>query len=96
MVGRRRKVLKKHWLKRPEAVPKKRNLYQNRNDSKSHICDSFFENIISDMQLFNICPHVPVDIIRVSKPTKTSEKDHSFYNKASLQSFAWRETEKFL
>ena len=56
----------------------------------------FFENIILGVKLFNICPHVPVGIIRVflnfsfscksvSKPTKTSEKDHSFYNTVSLK-----------
>ena len=28
---------KKNWLKRPKAVPKKRNLDQNISDSKSHI-----------------------------------------------------------
>ena len=42
---------KKHWLKRPKATPQKRNLDQNINDSKSHICNSFFENIFSGVQL---------------------------------------------
>ena len=37
------------------------------------------------MQRFYTRPHVPVDIIRVSKPTKSSEKDHSFYNTVSLK-----------
>ena len=32
---------------------------------KSHILNSFFENIISGIQSFYICPDVPVDIIRV-------------------------------
>ena len=32
--------------------PQKRNLDQNINDSKSHLWNSFFENIISDIQLF--------------------------------------------
>ena len=32
---------------------------------KSHIWNSFFENIISGIQSFYICPDVPVDIIRV-------------------------------
>ena len=45
--------------------PKKLNLDQNINDSKSHIQNSFFENIITGMQCFYIRPHVPVDIIRV-------------------------------
>ena len=31
------KNFKKHWLKRPKAVPKIRNLDQNIYDSKSHI-----------------------------------------------------------
>ena len=50
-VDRRRKI-KKHtqWLKRPKLVPPK-NFDQNVNDSKSHICNSFFENIISGIQL---------------------------------------------
>ena len=95
MVGRPRKIKKKHWLKRPKSVPKKRNLDQNVYDSKSEIWNSCFESIISGIQLFYICPHVPVDIVRVFlvffssrkylKPTKTSEKDRSFYNKVSLK-----------
>ena len=32
---------------------------------KSHIWNSFSENILSDIQSFYICPDVPVDIIRV-------------------------------
>ena len=44
--------------------PKKRNLDQNINDSKSHLWNSFFENIISDIQLFYIRSNVPVNIIR--------------------------------
>ena len=65
MVGRRRRIKKKNtdWniLKQ---YPKQRNLDQNINDSKSHIWNSFLENIISSIHLFKICPHVPVDIIR--------------------------------
>ena len=45
--------------------PKKRNLDQNINDSKSHICNSFFEHIISAIHRFYICSEVPMDIIRV-------------------------------
>ena len=37
---------------------------QYRNDSKSHIYYSFFENIILGIQIFYIGPHVLVDIIR--------------------------------
>ena len=44
--------------------PKKRNLDQNINDSTSHLWNSFFENIISDIQLFYIRSNVPVNIIR--------------------------------
>ena len=42
---------KKHWLKRLKAFPKKRSLDQNINTSKSHICNSFFENDISNTTL---------------------------------------------
>ena len=49
---------KKHWLKRPKAVPKKWNLDHNKNDSKSHTWNSCFENFILGI-------HVPVDFIRV-------------------------------
>ena len=54
----------------------------------------FFENIISDIQLFYICSIVPV-VIRVFfisdflverlNANKTSKKDHSFYNTVSLK-----------
>ena len=58
MVDWRRKIKKKHLLKRPKAVPKKtRNLDQNINDSKSHICNSFFENIISRVYNFFMFIH---------------------------------------
>ena len=52
IVGGRRKFKKKHWLKCPrgEESPKKRNLNQNRNYSKSYIWNSFFENSISDIK----------------------------------------------
>ena len=56
--------IKKHWLKRPRGVPKKRNLNQNINYSKSYIWNSFLENSISGIQSFYICPDFPVDIIR--------------------------------
>ena len=59
IAGGRRKIKKKHWLKCPRGVPKKRNLSQNINYSKSHIGNSFFENSISDIQSFYICPDVP-------------------------------------
>ena len=48
------------------------------------------------IQRFYVCPDVPVDIIRVfflisdflakvSKPTKASKKDHTFYNTVPLK-----------
>ena len=57
MFDRRRKIKKKH----PKAVPQKRNLDQNINDSKCHICN-FFLKILH--RAYNFIPHVPVDIIR--------------------------------
>ena len=36
------KIKKKHWIKRPKAVPKIRNLDQNINDSKSSILNFLF------------------------------------------------------
>ena len=81
IVDRWEKNLKKHWLKRTTALPKKQNLDQNINDSKPHICNSFFENKNSTCssghhQFFysRICSK------KISKPIKTIEKDHSFYN----------------
>ena len=50
-----KKLKKRHWLKRLNAVPKKRNLDQNVNDAKCNIWNSFFfffKNIISGIQLF--------------------------------------------
>ena len=49
MVDRQRKIKKKHWLKRPNAVPQKRKLHHSINDSKSHIWNSFIENDISSI-----------------------------------------------
>ena len=71
-------------------------MQQNINDSKSHIWNSFLENIISGIQLFCICLYVPMDIIRAffkfkfssrkpQKPIKTSEKVLSFYSTVSLK-----------
>ena len=37
---------------------------QYRNDSKSHVYYSFFENIILGIQIIYISPHILVDIIR--------------------------------
>ena len=76
--------------------PKKRTLDQNINYSKSHIWNSFFENIILGIQIFFIRPHVPVDMIRVfsyfrfssrksQSQQKLVKKDHTFYNKVLLK-----------
>ena len=68
---------------------------------KSHIWNSFFENIILLIRRFYNCSDVPVDIIRVffnfsfsnRKPQsqqKLAKKDHTFYNTVllkKLQSF---------
>ena len=52
MVGQRKKIKRKHWLKRSKAVPKRRNLDQNIYDSNSHIWSSFLKNIISAIKLY--------------------------------------------
>ena len=63
MVGQRPKINKKHW-RRPKAVPKKRHLDQNRNDSKSHIRNSFLEYIVWGRQFLS---------------TRSSEHHQSFF-----------------
>ena len=62
---------------------------------KYHVWDSFFENIISGIQIFYICPDVPVDIIRVFlisdflaeslKANKNLQKNHTCYNTVLLK-----------
>ena len=55
MVGGRRKIKKKHWLKcqkNPEFEPKYKLL-------KISYLKIFFENSISEIQSFYICPDVP-------------------------------------
>ena len=56
MVGRRIKI----WLRPPKGGPQKtdQNLDQSIIDSKSHVWNSFFENIILGIQLFCIRPHI--------------------------------------
>ena len=56
MVGWRRKILK-NTLNIPLSSPR---MIQNLT-----LGNSFSENIISNIQLFKICPQVPVDIIRI-------------------------------
>ena len=94
-VGRRRKIGKKNLAKTPQSSPKKRNLDQNINDSKSHIWNSFFENIISAYSVFifvhtlqwtsSFSFNFQIFKHKVSKPTKTREKWHSIYNTVSLK-----------
>ena len=42
MVGRQRKILNLHWLKRPKTVPRTLNLDQKINDSKLRILNLSF------------------------------------------------------
>ena len=73
--------------------PKKESLDQNINTSKSYICNSFFENVISVIQLWSTRSsghHQSFFLFqifqqKVSKSIKTSEKDHSFYNTVSFK-----------
>ena len=58
------KLAKKHWLKALKKTPQK-TLDQNKNDSKSHIWNSFFEILFQACNFFYICLHVPVDLIRI-------------------------------
>ena len=79
-----RKNKKKQWLKHPKVVPRKRNLDQSINDSKSSVWIFFlFENIISGIQLFYIRSNIHVvirfffisDFLAESlKANKTSKK----------------------
>ena len=66
---------KLHWLKCSKKVQKKkkRNLDQKINDSKPPISSCLSINFTFSG--------------RVSKPTITSNKDHSFYNTVSLKNF---------
>ena len=66
LVGWKRKIKKTHWIKHFEALPQRTKFGPKcKNDSKSHIWNSFFENLISGIQYFYIRPHVPLDIITV-------------------------------
>ena len=88
MVGQRQKIKKTNWQKQS---PKKQNLDKNINDSKSHVWNSFLENIHSDIQLFYIRSNVPVEIIRVFlisdllAESLKAKKDHSVYNTVLLR-----------
>ena len=77
MVDHQQKKIKKKTLKQS---PKKQNLDQNISDSKSHICNSFFENIFSTQSSGNHQIFLFQNLQqKISKSIKTSEKDHSFY-----------------
>ena len=104
----RRKIeRKKHWLKRSKTVSQNvwspwlsgvKKLNQKTKFGPKYKCfktsylDFFFENIFSDIQLFYIRPHVPVDIIRVffnfrffsRKSQRSLILQYSFAQKASL------------
>ena len=67
--GGQQKKLKLHWLKRPEKIPKKLRNLDQKINDSKH-------QIIYQFQIF---------WQKVSKPTKTSKEDHSFYNTASLK-----------
>ena len=70
MFGRRRQILKLHWIKRSKTVPpKKRNFDQKINYSKPHISSL----LISDFHVESL------------KANKTSKKDRSIYNTISVK-----------
>ena len=69
VAGLTKNVSHHNWLSKIFCwnSPLKENLEQTINDSKFHICNSFFfENFISvsSIKLFYTCPHVSVDLIR--------------------------------
>ena len=71
IVSWRRKINKKHWLKRPtKHSPKRQNLDQNINDSKSHNLEFFFWKYFFGHNIFLYL---------------SSRKDHTFYNTVSLK-----------
>ena len=76
--GWRQKIKKKKLAKTPQSCPHKRNLDKNINDSKYHIWNSFFENIISGIQRFYVRPHVSLNIIRVFFNIQIFQKKVSF------------------
>ena len=64
--------------KRLIAIPPKNKIWTKICYSKSHIWNSFFENITSGIQIFCICPHVPVDffffLVRFSNRKSQSQQ----------------------
>ena len=69
-----------HWLKHPKAVPRKRNLDHNINDSKSSVWIFILKNIMVIRVVF-----ISAFLAESLKANKTSKKDHSFYNTVSLK-----------
>ena len=90
MVGRRRKIKKKHWPKRFIAVPKKKRLLnQNINYLKSHIWNFFWKQYSvyrrcsgRNQRSFFLISKFLAESLRNNK---TSKKDHTFYNTVSLK-----------
>ena len=64
------KKLKLHWLKRSKTTPK----------NEISIRKQMIQNL-----LFGVVYLLLLDFLVESKPRKTSNKDHSFYNTVSLQ-----------
>ena len=78
----RRKIFKKYWLNTLKQTLQKWKLDQNRNDSKSHIWNSFFWKyyfghtaLYSVIQRFYISPDAPIDITRFSSRKSQSQQN---------------------
>ena len=88
-----KKLEKKHWLKRAEAVLQKTKFGPKYKWFKVSYLEFFFWIYILQAYNFFIRPHVPVEIIRVFslisdflvEGLKASKKDHSCYNTVSLK-----------
>ena len=85
VAGRRQKIFKKALAKTPEISPKKRNLHQNINDSKSHN-----RNFLKK----NISAFITRNLIIFKKPRKMTS---DFFNKSLfVHIFQWTSSECFL
>ena len=99
MVGWQQKIFKKHWLKRPKAVPPKLKSGPKYKWFKMSYLNPFSENIILGIQHFYICPDVPMYITRIffnfrfsSRKSQSQQKlakkiyilQYSFTQKTSL------------
>ena len=99
MVCWQRKMKKKHWLKRPKAVPEKTKFRPKYKWFKTSYLEFFFKKYYFGHTTFYIRPYVPVDIIKVFlishflaeilKANKTSEKDRLFYE--PLLTWHWKQ-----